>query len=248
MKNSFVLYTEYAEHLQLLTMEERGILITAIMNYETGNELPEMSPAISMAFSFIRTQLDRDRQRYEDTVAKRSAAGSASGEARRNKSEHEGTKRTSVHSVQQKETNANTREQEGTKRTVNVDVDEDVDVNDKKIKRARAREEALASCSEEVRKEIEFFIEQRKKQRRPMSDHAVELFVKRLYENSKTDAERIELIQTAIERGWMTIYPKDDIKKKDASKSKNRFNNFEQRDYDYDDLEATLLGFGGDSG
>ena len=42
MKNSFVLYTEYAKHIGLLSMEQRGILFTAVMNYATGIELPKM--------------------------------------------------------------------------------------------------------------------------------------------------------------------------------------------------------------
>ncbi len=33
-KNSFVMYTTYAEHINLLTMEQRGLLLTAIMNYD----------------------------------------------------------------------------------------------------------------------------------------------------------------------------------------------------------------------
>lgn len=60
MKNSFVLYTEYAKHIGLLSMEQRGILFTAVMNYATGIELPKMEAATEMAFSFIKEQLDRD--------------------------------------------------------------------------------------------------------------------------------------------------------------------------------------------
>lgn len=41
-KNSFVMYTTYAEHINLLTMEQRGLLLTAIMNYASGEPLPDM--------------------------------------------------------------------------------------------------------------------------------------------------------------------------------------------------------------
>lgn len=79
MKNSFVLYTEYAKHIGLLSMEQRGILFTAVMNYATGIELPKMEAATEMAFSFIKEQLDRDDEKYKETLKKRSEAGKRGG-------------------------------------------------------------------------------------------------------------------------------------------------------------------------
>ena len=60
MKNSFVLYTDYMEHIQLLDLEQRGVLITAIMSYASDGTVIEMDGMTAMAFSFIRSQLDRD--------------------------------------------------------------------------------------------------------------------------------------------------------------------------------------------
>lgn len=86
MKNSFVLYTEYAKHLSLLSMEQRGVLFTAIMAYELGEELPDMDGMTQMAFSFISEQLSRDKEKYESTCKKRSEAGSRGGRPRANES------------------------------------------------------------------------------------------------------------------------------------------------------------------
>lgn len=119
MKSSFVLYAEYAEHMEDLSMEQRGTLFTAIMNYANEVDLPEMDGAVKMAFSFIKKQLDRDSEKYEDTIEKRRNAGRASGLARRNKSKQKGTERTYVKCVEQTQT----------KRTDNVDVDVDDDVD-----------------------------------------------------------------------------------------------------------------------
>ena len=41
MKSSFVLYTAYMAQMELLDMEQRGVLLTAIMSYSAGEELPE---------------------------------------------------------------------------------------------------------------------------------------------------------------------------------------------------------------
>lgn len=60
MKESFLLYTKYAENIEMLTKEQRGILFTAIMNYAAEKDLPEMDGMVKMAFSFIRAQMDAD--------------------------------------------------------------------------------------------------------------------------------------------------------------------------------------------
>lgn len=59
-KNSFVMYTDYMQHLELLDMEQRGVFLTAIMQYAAGGELPEMDGMVKMAFSFAKAQIDRD--------------------------------------------------------------------------------------------------------------------------------------------------------------------------------------------
>lgn len=109
----------------------------AIFDYVESGAEPQLEAMPLMAFSFIRAQLDRDLESYRETCKRRAEAGRRSGEARRAKAEaaeQEGTKGTSVHSVQQ-------TEQEGTKRTdndnvndtVTVNVNENVNVNDNVI-------------------------------------------------------------------------------------------------------------------
>ncbi len=78
-KNSFVMYTTYAEHINLLTMEQRGLLFTAIMNYASGEPLPDMDGMTRMAFSFIKVQMDRDSEKYQATVEKRRESGKLGG-------------------------------------------------------------------------------------------------------------------------------------------------------------------------
>lgn len=83
MRESFILYTRYTEQLELLNMEQRGVLFTAIMNYQSGIDLPDMDSSVKMAFSFIKNQLDADTQKYHDVVAKRQAAGRQGGRPRK---------------------------------------------------------------------------------------------------------------------------------------------------------------------
>lgn len=64
-KKSFQLYSDYIDHFSLMSDEEAGKLIKAIFCYV--NDLPceELAGLPLMAFSFIRSQLKRDSDKYD---------------------------------------------------------------------------------------------------------------------------------------------------------------------------------------
>lgn len=63
---SFLFYLDWRQHLAMLTDEERGRLIMALLDYQDTGAVPDdMTGAAGMAFSFMRAQLDRDREKYE---------------------------------------------------------------------------------------------------------------------------------------------------------------------------------------
>lgn len=152
MKKSFVLYTEYVKHIGLLTMEQRGILFTAIVNYEAGEQLPQMDGAVEMAFSFIKEQLDRDEKNYQNTVQKRSEAGKMGGRPKANASDDEGeesnekqTKAKKANAFSEKQTKANESSEKQTKAKKPVDVDDDVDDKEKDRSIDRSKKKAEVS-------------------------------------------------------------------------------------------------------
>lgn len=78
-KKSFLIYLDYEEQFNLLTDEQIGQLMRAIMEYEkTGNE-PVLDGMLKMAFSFIKTQLDRDREKYNKKCEKNKQNGAKGG-------------------------------------------------------------------------------------------------------------------------------------------------------------------------
>jgi len=81
-KKSFVIYTDYLKHIELLSIEQRGELLTAILTYADSGEERELDGMTSMAFSFIRTQMDRDMEKWEESRRRRSLAGQKSAQAR----------------------------------------------------------------------------------------------------------------------------------------------------------------------
>lgn len=79
-RKSFILYDSYYEQLSMLSMEERGQLLTAIYEYETSGRVSvDMTPVVSMAFSFIRSTLDRDRAEYEKRCERNRENGKKGG-------------------------------------------------------------------------------------------------------------------------------------------------------------------------
>lgn len=79
MKNGFILYYDYEEHFELLSDEELGMLIRAIYKYEKTGEVPELVGLSKMAFSFIKSNLDTLRDKYEKQVEKNKENGAKGG-------------------------------------------------------------------------------------------------------------------------------------------------------------------------
>jgi len=84
-KNSFLIYLDYEEQFNLLTDEQIGQLMKAIMKYEKTGEIPELEGMLKMAFSFIKTQLDKDREKYQARCEKNRENGARGGRPRKGK-------------------------------------------------------------------------------------------------------------------------------------------------------------------
>ena len=80
-KDSFLMYTEWGEQIAKLTDEQSGILIKNIFAYKTGGNAPEMDAMTEMCFSFLKSQIDRDSEKYDEICEKRREAGRKGGKA-----------------------------------------------------------------------------------------------------------------------------------------------------------------------
>ena len=77
---SIVFNLQWYEVLQEYPAEVRLEVYEAIMRYASTGTLPDLKPLANMAFSFIKKELDYNRQKYEATCAKRREAGRKGGE------------------------------------------------------------------------------------------------------------------------------------------------------------------------
>ena len=91
----FQVYFSYEEPLKSLTYEQIGRLFMAMFQYEKTKEKPELDPVSDMAFCFIRSQMERDQQAYDEKCERNSQNGAKGGRPRKSeKSERFSEKRT----------------------------------------------------------------------------------------------------------------------------------------------------------
>lgn len=83
-KSSFLIYLDYEEQFNLLTDEQLGQLMRAIIKYEKTKDIPKLDGVLKMAFSFIKTQLDRDRDKYVAKCEKNKENGAKGGRPKKN--------------------------------------------------------------------------------------------------------------------------------------------------------------------
>ena len=78
---------DWEEQLTDLTNEERGIILSAMFEYKRTGVVPELPRLLSLVFSFIRQQFDRDADKYEQKIEKRREAGKKGGRPAKETSE-----------------------------------------------------------------------------------------------------------------------------------------------------------------
>lgn len=84
-KDTFILRDDFYPQIKMLTMEQRGILFTAIYAYEFCEELPEMDPLTAMCFGFIKSSLDANAEKYESRCEINRENGGKGGRPRNNR-------------------------------------------------------------------------------------------------------------------------------------------------------------------
>jgi len=200
MRDSFILYTECVEQIGMLSREQRGDLLTAIYAYETEQLLPEMDTLTAMVFSIIRQKLDRDGEKYDR-------------KCRKNAENINKRWNTNVYDRNEKDTTVYDRINSYGDNEPDPDNDPDCENEDEHEPTAKEKKPTAQKRKAEeydpnpaVNDAVREFVRHRRALKRPMTDKAVQLFMTRLRKMARSPDEQIELINTAIERGWQTVY------------------------------------------
>ena len=188
-KKSFVMYMSWQPMIDAMTAEQAGELLKAIYAYQSGIEYAITDPAVKIIFATVAATMKEDADKYAAKCAKNTATAQT---RERNKRERNNTNvhersRTLVDSDSESESDSDS------------DTESDSDKH-KKHKRVYAQDERLDAAIRE-------FIKHRQKMRKPMTDHAVDLLLTKLAKITTDIDEQVKLLDTAIEKGWQTVYP-----------------------------------------
>lgn len=83
MKDTFLMCKDWEQHMALLTMEQRGQLLTAIFSYQSRGELPQGDPMVQLTFSFMRSFFEESDARYDARVQANRENGAKGGRPRK---------------------------------------------------------------------------------------------------------------------------------------------------------------------
>jgi hypothetical protein len=180
-KNSFVLSGDHKELFSELTDEQAGKLIKAIFAHEAG-EQPELDVDIRLLFIPIRQWLDRNREAYVKACEAHVTAGRRGGRP-----------------ANQNENNKPNKTKRLISKPKKPDYDPDPVLDND-------NESANALIKLPLERAIDDFVEFRKKIKKPMTDHAVELLREKLSKLADNDTDRIAILEQSIVNGWQGVF------------------------------------------
>lgn len=232
-KKSFVFYTEYREHLEMLPPEQIGELMLALIDYQETGEVPDLpkGSALAMCFSFIKKRMDKDNIKYEEKCERNRSNGKKGGrptnqtvvsETEENPNKPNGLSENQTVISETKKNPTKPRKADNDNEYDNdIDSDNDCDNEEyihtpekicanahtkKAVKSPKKPEPVVYSDVPELDEAIHEFIKFRKGMKKPMSDRAVTLMMNKLETLSHDKYEQVQILNQSIMQGWTGVY------------------------------------------
>ena len=232
-KKSFVFYTEYREHLEMLPPEQIGELMLALIDYQETGEVPDLpkGSALAMCFSFIKKRMDKDNTKYEEKCEHNRSNGKKGGrptnqmvisETEENPNKPNGLSENQTVISETKKNPTKPRKADNDNEYDNdIDSDNDCDNEEymhtpekicanahtkKAVKSPKKPEPVVYSDVPELDEAIHEFIKFRKGMKKPMSDRAVTLMMNKLETLSHDKHEQVQILNQSIMQGWTGVY------------------------------------------
>lgn len=230
-KKSFVFYTEYREHLEMLPPEQIGELMLALIDYQETGEVPDLpkGSALAMCFSFIKKRMDKDNTKYEEKCERNRSNGKKGGrptnqmvisETEENPNKPNGFSENQTVILETEENPTEPRKADNDNEYDN-EYDNDCDNEEyihtpekicanahtkKAVKSHKKPDPVVYSDVPELDEAIHEFIKFRKGMKKPMSDRAVTLMMNKLETLSHDKYEQVQILNQSIMQGWTGVY------------------------------------------
>jgi hypothetical protein len=201
-KKSFILYCDLIHEVDHLTDEEKGRLFQHLLEY-VNDMNPVMDDRVILgSWKHIQRQLKRDLEKYEGIKDKRSLAGQASAEKRKQKA----TKSTSVESVEHRSTNPTVND------TVTVTVNDTVtDIYPKKDKQDK-NASRLYFDDEILNDVFSKWMKMCGEKGKPFAQSQIEALQMKL--QTQSDKKSINQVRQSLEKGWLNLRPYEETESK----------------------------------
>ena len=199
-KNGFLLYKDLLPQFEMLTDEQAGQLIKAILTYVNDMEVPPLEPEVRIAFGFIKAILKRDLQKYEGIIERNIENGKKGGRP---------TKEQNPENPVGYLGNPTKPKKADSDSVSESDSHSDSDIKTLKKTLGQVMNEMIVdyTTNPDLRKALQEFIEFRKSTKPALTELA---FTKSLNTLTKLyatdDAKKIEAIDQSIENGWKGIF------------------------------------------
>ena len=214
-KDSFVFYRSFYEAIQEVPVKYRAVIYEAVFEYVFEGREPSLSGVPNALWILIKPQLDANQIRYENGIkgAEHGKKGAEYGKLGGRPRKEKNPPKTPQRGDMENPPNVNVN--------VNENVNDNVNVN------------VNAPDGDETNT-----------QHTPPTLNEITIYCAR--HNISTDLEKFWQYNNG--KGWpmdwvaaLALWVQKDKEKKQEAPDKNRFNNFKQREYDFEELEKQLL-------
>lgn len=208
----------------------------ALIDYSEEGEIPVLDGITQMAFSFIRSQMDRDNEKYESRVAANRENGKKGGRPKKPKGNGENPKNPSVfHKTESNPKNPiKSNDKDNVKeKDINTLCKADANALFERLWKAYPNKRGKGQVSDAKKRKIAEIGEE--EMQRAMARYIEEL--------KQEPWKKTQNGSTFFNSGYID-YLDENYEKPAVIAQKptnNQFHNFEERDYNYDELENRLF-------
>lgn len=225
VSESFVFYRSFAKSLEKLPAEQYKKIMMAVCQYALDGDTPTMDdPVVEAIFLLIQPQIDANTRKRES--GKKGAdsrwsdgkpmANDSKGMANDSKAMANDSKDMATPCEPIANVNANVNANANANANENVNANENANalltplrekkrVADKKEKPSKKK--SVYDPDEKLNQAILDFIEFRRSAKKPMTDNAIDLMLKKLRGMASDNDERIAILEQSVLNGWTGLYP-----------------------------------------